>query len=194
MTGRGAAVRVLLACALYLSIMQSYALVDRPVASGIAAAANVLFFNPGFGARAAFDTRPATRGEELTVRVEHAASGMIATNRLDLRFRVWLPTAVFLALMAVTPARPRARIVALALGLLALMGVALVASWLVAAYTVVLAPENMAGLGTAPRVAFGVVYSVMVLSNPAAAAIPLAIWGILSWRGLRQVYLDLARQ
>lgn len=192
MTRRSAAARAIVACALYLAFMQAYVLVDRPVASGIAAASNVLFFSPGFGVRASFGTQHAPRGEELTVQVEHAASGLIATNRLDLRFRVWLPTAVFFALVAVTPARPRARIVAVALGVVALGAVSLLAAWLIAQYPTVLAPENMLGLGTAPRVAFNVVYSVFVLSNPAAAGIPVMIWGVASWRSLRRAFVDLS--
>lgn len=193
MSRRGAAIRALIACALYVALMQGYVLVDRAVASGLAAASNVLFFNPGFGVRASFDTRPAPRGEELTVRVEHAASGMIATNRLDLRFRVWLPTAVFLALLAVTPAGPRAWIVALVLGAAALVGMALLAAWLIAQYPAVLAPENTLGLGTGPRVVFNVAYTVFVLSNPSAAGLPVVIWGIVMWPSLGRAFTDLSR-
>ncbi len=178
LTRRGLAVRAALAASIYVAIMQAFPFVDGPVARAVAAASDVLFFKPGFGVGADFDSQQGPRGTELFVHVEHPPSGLVATNRLDLRFRLWVPLALFVALVVVSPETARRRTFALGVGAAALTALALLSSWLVAMYPVVIAPENMLGLGTAPRVAFNTVYSVLILSNPSAALMPVLLWGI----------------
>ncbi|MBL8746808.1 MAG: hypothetical protein JNK58_10690 [Phycisphaerae bacterium] len=187
--------RAVIGGVVYLALTAAYPLIESPFARAVARISDVLLFRPGFRVESHFATNAGARGEELAVEVRHPPSGLVATNRLDLRFRLWVPAALFTAMVVVTPERPRRKVRALGIGVVSLAALALLSSWLVAMYPVILAPENMLGLGTGPRVAFNVVYSVVILSNPTAALFPVVLWGatmsgllgiLLSGRGTSQ--------
>ena len=152
------------------------------LASSIARVCDVLFWSPGLGARADFSEGIGPRGPELAVRTEFQARGQRyqSTNRLDLRFRVWLPACMFLALTAATPIRLAARCRMGLVGMTMLLGNTLVAAWMVAVEDLVIGEGNLMGIGLGWRVLFSGAYHVLVLSRPTAAAIPLALWAILS--------------
>lgn len=192
LTRRAAAWRVVLVAALYFVISSAYALVGGPLAGAITGASNVLLFRPGFGVEARFDTQAGAGGAEVLASTEHEPSGLIASNRLDLRFRLWVPIALFAALTLVTPARAAKRARALAIGIVTLLLMGVVLAWLTALYPAISTPENVLQLGTAPRVAFNIAYTALVLSNPTAALIPVLIWGGLMRREVGEILTGVA--
>lgn len=179
LTWRGGVIRVLLACVIYAAMATSYRFIESPFVRAVSWVSDVLLHSPGFNVEAKFRAQPGALIDDFTVEVHHLPSGMSALNRLDVRFRLWLPLGCFVALVAATPAPARRKFGVLLLGLLALAALALVSSYLVALYPLISGPDNVLGLATAPRVAFNVAYSAIVLSNPSAALFPVLFWGFI---------------
>jgi hypothetical protein len=175
---RAAAGRVALAAVVYALLLAAFPLVSRPLAAGLAGAANILFHDPGFGAAARFEAADGPRGRELTSTTDHRATGVRARNRLDLRARVWVPAALAAAFMLAAPPPPRRRLRAAGVALACLAAWALGAAWLIAAYDPALDPARPGALSPAARVVFEWVYGMLVRANGAVALFPLLLWAI----------------
>lgn len=176
--------RLAILATVYAAGVLLWPVVGRFVTEVIASTADVLLWRPGFGARAHFEAGGAG---DLLARLEHEPSGLVASNRIDVRFRLWVPAALLVALVIATPAPAGRRVRAIALGGLGFAGLALVLAWLAAVFPGASSAENVFQLGTAWRVAVRTVYTVLVLSNPAVALIPVVIWGMLMKRELGEL-------
>lgn len=178
MTRRRLALGVALGLCVFIGLMAAFPLIDGGLARAAAGASDILLFRPGFGIEAQFEMRDGPHGADLGVNIVHKPSRIAASNRLDLRFRIWMPSALFVALVAGTPAPIRRKSLALAAGAAALVALVLVSAWLIATYELVTDPDNALGLDTIWRVAFGTAYTVFILSNPASALMPVLLWGV----------------